>query len=284
MEKNYTSAELKAVATSREINDWEIIFAGVGIPCLGAQLAIFTHAPNSEVVTECGVFGSRARRIMLGIGDNACGERAKSQGALWRAFSDQQAGLYDVGMLGGAQVDRYGNLNSTAIFGKGDYYRPITRLPGSGGANDIASSAGRTIIMMRQEKRRFLEHVDYITSPGYLNGGDSRQKAGLLGGGPIAVITDKAIFRFDETTKEMYLESVHPGVTVEEVKEEVSWDLKVAEGVKVTDPPSPEELKIIRTLDSLGIYIGDGLKRITFESYIQMLEESFGQLDKLYTN
>lgn len=138
--------------------------------------------------------------------------------------------------------------------------------------------------MMRQEKRRFLEHVDYITSPGYLNGGDSRQKAGLVGDGPAAVITDKAIFRFDETTKEMYLESVHPGVTVEEVKEEVSWDLKVAESVKVTDPPTPEELKIIRVLDSLGIYTGDGLKSITFESYIQMLEESFGQLDKLYTN
>lgn len=280
--KDYTLADLMVAATSKEINNWEVIFAGVGISCLGAQVAMLTHAPHSEIVTECGVFGAEARRLILGIGDNACGERAKSQGALWRAFSDQQAGLYDVGMIGGAQIDKYGNLNSTVIFGEGDYYSPAIRLPGSGGANDIASSAGRTIITVRQEKRRFVEHVDYVTSPGYLDGGDSRKKAGLRGGGPVAVITDKGVFRFDEATKEMYLESIHPGVTLEEIKGLVGWDLKVAKRVKVTDPPTPEEIKIIRAFDPIGIYTGDGLKTITFEQYIEMLEESFVQLDRLY--
>ncbi len=184
-------------------------------------------------------------------------------------------------MLGGAQIDKHGNLNSTAIFGKGDYYKPAIRLPGSGGANDIASSAKRTIIMMRQEKRRFVERVDYITSPGYLEGGDSRKKVGLVGGGPVVVITDQAILRFDKVTKEIYLESVHPGVTVEEARE-VGWDLKVAEDVKVTESPSDEDVRLIRMLDPWGIYTGNGLKTITFEQYIKMLEESFVRLDKLY--
>ncbi len=281
MTESHTIGEFMIAAISREIKDWEIIFAGVGIPCLGAQVAIWTHAPHSEVVTECGVFGSRARRIILGIGDNACGEGATSQGTLWRSFADQQAGYYDVGMLSGAQVDKYGNLNSTVIFGNGDYYKPLVRLPGSGGANDIASSAGRTLILRRLEKRRFVERCDYITSPGHLGGGDSRQKAGLLGNGPTAVITDKAIFRFDEITKEMYLDTVHPGVTVEEVKAEVSWDLKTAEKVGVTPSITPEEIKIIRTLDPLGIYTGNGLESITFDKYIQLLEGSLERLSTL---
>ena len=122
--------------------------------------------------------------------------------------------------------------------------------------------------MMRLEKRRFIERVDYITSPGYLSGYDSRKETGLLGEGPSAVITDKAIFRFDETTKEMYLESIHPGVTVQQVREAIDWDLKVAGSVLITEPPSPEELKIIKILDPQSIYTGDGLQTITFESYI----------------
>jgi glutaconate CoA-transferase subunit B len=282
MEANYTPSELMVVATSREIKNGEIIFAGVGIPCLGAQVATLTHAPNANIVLEGGVFGSRARRIILGVADNACGEGAKAQGAQWRTFADLQGGHFDVGMLSGAQVDKFGNLNSTAIFGKGDYHKPSIRFPGSGGANDIASSANRTVLMIPLEKRKFVEHVDYITSPGYLDGGISREKAGLLGGGPAAVITDKAIFRFDQTTKEMYLDSTHPSVTVEEVKASVSWSLKTAKNVKVTPPPTSEELRIIRLLDPLGIYIGNGLEHISFEAYIKMLEDCCGQLDKLY--
>ncbi|MBC7345412.1 MAG: glutaconate CoA-transferase, partial [Clostridia bacterium] len=226
--EDYTLPELLATAAAREIRDGETVFVGVGVPLLGAMLAKLTHAPNAILAMESGSIGPQPRRIILGIGDNPCIENALCATSLWRLFSDQQAGFFDVGVLGGAQIDKFGNLNSTAIFGDGDYWHPRTRLPGSGGANDIASSARRTIIMMRLEKRRFLDQVDFITSPGHLRGGNSRRECGLPGGGPSAVITDKCIMRFDDETRELFLDSVHPGVSVEEVKAGVSWDLKVS--------------------------------------------------------
>jgi glutaconate CoA-transferase subunit B len=270
---------LLIVAAAREIRDNETVFAGVGTPTLGALMAKMTHAPNSIIATESGSIGPAPKRIILGIGDNAGMENALVITSLWRLFSDQQRGFFDVGMLGGAQVDKYGNLNSTAIFGEGDYYRPASRLPGSGGANDIASSALRTIITIPLQRRRFLERVDYITSPGYLDGEDSREKAGLKKGGPSAIITDKCIFRFHEVTKEAYLYSVHPGVSVQNVKDEVSWDLLAEGDVPVTEPPTEEQIEIIRKLDPLGIYTGNALKELNFEGYIEMLEkmrDSFG--------
>lgn len=279
---DYTLPELLTVAAAREIRDGERVFAGVGIPCLGALLAKLTHAPNIVITMECGGIGPVPLRVILGIGDNACIENALCAGSLWRAFTDQQRGFYDVGMVGGAQVDRFGNLNSTAIFGSGSYYRPAVRLPGSGGANDIASSARRTIIMMRLERRRFVERVDYITSPGYILGYDSREKSGLRWGGPAAIITDKCIFRFDSHTREAYLDSVHPGVKVEEVVRDVGWDLKVASDLKVTPAPTEEEVRLIRLLDANRIYTGDGLARLDFPSYVQMLERSHEELSKLF--
>ncbi len=168
--QDYTLQELLVVAAAREVKDGEVAFIGVGIPCMGALVAKLTHAPNVILAVESGCIGPTPYRLMLGIGDNACGENAICVTSLWRAFSDQQRGYFDLGMLGGAQVDKYGNLNSTTIFGDGDYFNPKTRLPGSGGANDIAISAKRTLIMMNQQKRRFLENVDFITSPGYLDG------------------------------------------------------------------------------------------------------------------
>lgn len=272
--QEYSMSEFLVVATAREINDNDTVFAGVGIPTLGALLAKKTHAPNAIIATESGSIGPAPKRIILGIGDNAGTEDALVNTSLWRLFSDQQRGFYDIGMLGGAQVDKYGNLNSTAIFGEGDYYHPTARLPGSGGANDIASGALRTVITMPLQKRRFLEKVDYISSPGYLSGYDSREKAGLKRGGPAAIITNKCIFRFDETSKEAYLYSVHPGVTIEEVRGEVSWDLIVPDVVKTTEPPTVTQIAIIRKLDPNQIYIGKGLQEITFESYIEMLENS----------
>ena len=271
---DYTLTELMIVASSREINDHELVFAGVGNPTLGALLAQRTHAPNALIATESGCIGPRPRRIMLGIGDNAGMESCICVTSLWRLFSDQQRGYVDVGMVGGAQVDRYGNLNSTAIFGDGDYSIPASRLPGSGGANDIASCANRTIISIPLQKRRFLERVDYITSPGHLDGYDSRTKSGLRGKGPDAIITDKCIFRFHPESKEIMLASVHPNVTVEEIKQEISWDLKLAENIKTTDPPTKSEVEMIRLLDASGIYTGSGLSSLTFESYIEMLEKS----------
>ncbi len=286
-QKNYTSdftsSEYLVVAAAREIADGERIFAGIGIPLLGATLAKLTHAPNALIAMESGSIDPKPYRVIYGIGDNPCVENGLITTSLWRLFSDNQAGFIDMGMIGGAQVDRYGNLNSTAIFGSGDYETPVTRLPGSGGANDIANSARRTVITMPLDKRRFLEKVDYITSPGYLTGYDSREKAGLKWGGPSAIITNKCIFRFDPVSKEVYLDSVHPGVTAEEVKQEVSWDLKIADDLKVTELPTVEEIEIIRKLDSLRIYIGDGMKHLSFESYMKSQYESRAIFEELYS-
>ena len=245
----YTLSELMIVASAREIADGEIVFAGVGNPLLGAQLAQRTHAPNAVIATEGGAVGSRPKRIMLGIGDSTGAEDAVCVEPLWRLFSDQQRGFIDVGMIGGAQVDRYGNLNSTAIFGDGDYAKPASRLPGSGGANDIASSAGRTVISIPLQRRRFLERVDYITSPGYLTGYDAREKAGLPRGGPSAIITNKCIFRFHPESREMMLASIHPGVTVDEVRREVPWELLISPDLEETPAPTEQEVRIIRELD-----------------------------------
>jgi glutaconate CoA-transferase subunit B len=276
--EDYTLQELLVAAAAREIKDREVVFVGVGIPCLGAVLAKMTHAPNSLLAMEAGGIGPVPCRLVLGIGDNACGENAIYVTSLWRLFSDQQRGYFDMGMLSGAQVDKYGNLNSTAIFGQGDYFHPHTKLPGSGGASDIAISAGRTLIMMTQQKRRFLEKVDFITSPGYLDGPGQREKYCYGGSGPSVIISNMAIFRFDETSKEAYLDSVHPGVTVEDVRKEVSWDLKVSPDLKITPPPTEREVEIIRILDSQKIYTGDGLKKLTWQNYVHMLESSFERL------
>ncbi|MFY9175607.1 MAG: CoA-transferase [Peptococcia bacterium] len=278
---DYTLPELLIAVTAREINDGETVFAGVGQPLLGGLVAKMTHAPNAILAMESGSVGPRPNRIILGIGDNPCIENAIMATSLWRLFGDQQKGYLDVGIIGGAQVDKFGNLNSTCIFGEGDYYKPAARLPGSGGANDIASSAGRTVISLPLQKRRFLERVDYITSPGYLDGYNAREKAGLPGGGPAAIITNKCVFRFDPESKEAYLYSLHPGVTVEEVKSEVSWDLKVPDKVLDTPPPTVEEVELIRKLDANKIYTGDGMKGLDYSSYMKMIEESYDMMKRL---
>lgn len=280
--EDYTLAEYLAVESARELNDGETIFAGIGTPLLGATLAKLTHAKNAILAMESGSIGPQPYRVTLGIGDNPCVENALITTSLWRLFSDQQRGFFDVGMIGGAQVDKYGNLNSTAIFGDGDYYHPAARLPGSGGANDIASTALRTVITMPLQKRRFLERVDYITSPGYLEGYDSREKAGLKWGGPSAIITNKAVFRFDPETKEAYLATIYPGVTVDEVKAEVSWDLKVSDHLEEAELPTEEQIRIIRALDAQQIYTGNGLKNLDFDQYIKMLESSNESFRELY--
>lgn len=279
---DYTLPEMLVACAAREIQNGDVVFAGVGTPTLGALVAKLTNAPEAIIAMESGSIGCQPYRVILGIGDNACVENAICTTSLWRLFSDQQRGFFDVGMVGGAQVDKFGNLNSTAIFGSGDYYRPKSRLPGSGGANDIGASAKRTIITMPLDKRRFVEKVDYITTPGHLDGGDARKRAGLPGDGPAAIITDKCIFRFDPVTKEAYLDSVHPGVSVEEVKAMVAWDLKVAENVKTTEPPTVEQVRLTRILDAHKIYTGSGLKNLTFENYVKMLEESYELLHQLF--
>jgi len=271
--KDYTLPELLAILASREIKDGETAFLGVGIPLLGGLLAQKTHAPNATIAMESGSIGPQPKRLILGVGDNACIENAFYCTSLWRLFSDQQNGAFDIGCIGGAQVDKYGNLNSTCIYGSGDYFSPTSRLPGSGGANDIASSAHRTVIIMPLQKRRFIERVDYITSCGYIDGPDTRNKLGLPGGGPEAIITNMCIFRFDKSTGEAYLDAVKEGVTADEIKNNVSWDLKIASNVKVIEPPMIEQIEILRKLDANRIFIGNGLSHLTFDNYMKYLND-----------
>lgn len=270
---DYTFQELMATVIAREFKESRTVFAGIGIPCLGAMLAKYTTNPSLVIVLESGAIACQPRRIMLSIADNSCMERAICTTALWRVFSDMQRGFFDVGAIGGAQVDKWGNVNSTVI---GNYEKPIVRLTGSGGANDIASSARKLIITMPLERRRFVPRVDYITCPGYIGqeGPDERRKLKLKGGGPSAVITNKCIFRFD-ANGEMYLDGVYPRVKVEDITGEVQWELKIASELKKIEPPTLEEVMILRSLDPLKIYLGEGLQKIEFSTYVKMLEKMY---------
>jgi|LDZU01.1.fsa_nt_gi glutaconate CoA-transferase subunit B len=252
--KDFTSGELMATATAREIRDGEVVFIGIGLPMLGALLAKNNNAPNAIIGFEAGILGGKPVGALWAVGDTGAARKAEYMTTMWWVFSDLQRGYMTLGILGGAQIDKFGNLNTTAILGDNVYPNVKARLPGSGGANDIASSAGRTVIMMRLEKKRFLNKIDYITSPGHLTGGNSRQDAGLVGGGPSAVITEKCIFRFNEE-KEMYLDSLHPGVTVQEIKDNISWDLKVGKDLKETERPTVEQVSLVRAIDPTDIIL-----------------------------
>ena len=248
----YTMQELMVVAGSREVLDEDLVFVGMRLPLLAFQLAKETHAPHAIGIFENGILRDNpADDVLYTMGDNP-----NLEGAVWATsmldiMSLLQNGKVSLGFIGGAEVDRFGNLNTTYIGGKENVQ---VRLPGSGGGSDIASLSKRLVVIMNHERRRFLERVSYRTSPGYGEGGDWREKNGLRGGGPNAVITTKAIMRFDPNTKEMILQSVHPGVTVEEVIENTGWDLKVASKVERTKPPTRSELRIIRKHDAHGFW------------------------------
>ena len=271
--ENYTHTELMAVTAAREIQDRALVFVGVGVPMIAGFLAIHTHAPKSVLIFEGGYVGGRPPCACTDVGDSVLGFKSSYVTSLWRVFSDLQRGYCDLAIIGCAQVDKYGNVNTTAIFGSGAYHNPRVRLTGSGGANDMVSSARQTLIMARLEKRRFVSKVDYLTSPGYLSGSDARQKIGLKGGGPIAVITDKAIFKFDEKTKEMYLDSVYPDVTLEQVKQEVDWDLKIASEIGTIEPPTVEEVTFIRSYDPVDIILRrrNLFETVDFQSWTRLV-------------
>lgn len=251
----YSRKELMAVAASREIRDGEIAFIGTGLPMLGGMLAKATTAPNAILIFESGVVDARPKRTPLSIGDACLVPGAAMLCGLTEVFGlILQPGYVDVGFIGGAQIDPFGNLNTTVI---GDYFHPKVRLPGSGGANDIGSLAKRTIVMMAQDARKFVPKVDYVTTPGYLDGPGGRERVGLPRGGPSAVITNLGIYRFDDATKKMYLDSYHPGLSVEELRKNVSFELKVSPGVHETKPPTDSELAVLRTkCDPEGIFLG----------------------------
>ena len=275
---DYTLPELMAIATAREIKDRERVFIGIGVPMLGAVLATQTHAPHAIIAFEGGYIGGKPIGALWAVGDTGASYQCTCATAMWWVFSDIQRGHFDVAALGGAQIDKYGNLNTTVITGGDKTYRhPGVRLTGSGGANEGASHAHRTVIMMRLEKRRFVEKLDYMTSPGYIDGPGGRERAGLLRGGPASVITDKCIFRFDETTKEMYLDSVHPNITVEDVKSEVSWDLQIAPEVKITEKPSVEEVELLRAMDPADIVLRTKrtYEKIDFFTWADLVENGW---------
>jgi glutaconate CoA-transferase subunit B len=254
METPYTLSQLMVTAAAREIADGEVIFVGMRLPLLGFLLAKGTHAPNAIGVYELGIVRERmAPEPILTMGD-----LPNIAHASWLADTADimgllQQGRVDVSFIGGAQIDRFGNLNTTYIGGTED---TATRLPGSGGACDLASLAKRHIIVMNHEKRRFVPQVDYITSPGYGNGPKWRQEVGLPRGGPSAVITTRGIFRFDPVTCEMVLTSTHPGVTNEQVRQNTGWPLKIAAELTQTPEPTPDELAMIKRFDPKGYWTG----------------------------
>lgn len=243
-EQPYTLTELMAVIAAREVKDGEVVFAGTGLPMLGVMLAQRTHAPNCCIVFEAGTVASKLAHLPMSVGDPRTMHGAAMAAGLNEVFNFLlQAGRVDVGFLSGAQVDRFGNINSTSI--GADPRHPSVRFSGSGGACDIACLAQRTIIIARHEKRRFPGKVDYITSPGWLDGNTSRQEEGLIRGGPSVVVTTKGVMRFKPDTKEMYLASYHPGLTAQEVADDTGFALDI---VQATETPSPtsEELRILR--------------------------------------
>lgn len=250
----YTSSELMVVVAARELKDRESVLVGVGIPNLAANLARKLQAPNLNMVYESGAVGSNPTRMPLSIGDPCLVTGAKSVCSMYEQFAYYlQGGRIDVGFLGGAQIDKWGNINSTVI---GKYETPKVRLPGSGGACDIASNVKKIIVITPHEKRRFVEKVDFKTSPGFVDGKANWRPLKLQGGGPFAVVTDLCTMKFDGETGEMTVVSLHPGVTIEKVQENTPWKLKVAEKLESTPAPSEHELATLRALDPTRIYLG----------------------------
>ncbi len=252
----YTSPELLTINAARLLRDGDVVFVGVGLPNLACNLARRTHAPNLVMIYEAGVIGAQPARLPLSIGDPTLVSGALSVCGMYDIFALYlQRGNIDVGFLGGAQIDRFGNINATVI---GDYSHPKVRLPGSGGSMEIAAWANRCYIITPHQKRRFPEKVDFRTSAGFLNHRREREAAKLRGAGPQAIVTDIGILEPDENG-ELILTALHPGRMVEEAKENTGWDLRVSGHLRITEPPSERELKILREeLDPQRIYLKGG--------------------------
>lgn len=244
----YNTAELVTVMSARALEDGKIVFGGAGMPLVSCILAQKTHAPKLTILFEGGVIGPHVEpgKLPPSTNEQRCARRSNMLLSITDVLLLQQRGYVDYGFLGGAQIDQYGNLNSSFI---GDPDNPKVRLPGTGGANPIASLASKILVAMHHERKRFVEKVDFITAPGYLQGGDTREKAGLTEGGAYQVITHLGIFGFDKTTRRMQLQALHPGASVEEVKERTGFEMLIPEDLSYTDPPTEEELRILRELD-----------------------------------
>jgi glutaconate CoA-transferase subunit B len=250
-----TANELLAVMGARALKDDTTVFAGVGAPMMAAALAQRTHAPRLTLVVEGGIVGPTWKPGELPISTNEmrAAYRAQMLPSITDAFLLAQRGFLDVGFIGGAQIDQHGNLNTSAI---GGYDKPAVRLPGSGGANDIISLCREVMILTVHEKRRFTERVDFITSPGYLGGGDERRQSGLLFGGVSRMVTTLGVFDFEPASRRMRLIALHPGVTKDDVQANTGFDVLVSGHLATTQPPTEKELDILRMLDPKRQFIG----------------------------
>jgi glutaconate CoA-transferase subunit B len=248
----YTESELLAVMSARLLSDGQVVFAGVGIPLLAATLAQRLHAPDLTILFEGGTIGAfiEPGKLPPSTNEQRCTRRANMVLGSTDVLLLLQRGYIDVGFMGGAQIDRYGNLNSSFI---GDPEHPVTRLPGTGGGNDIASLT-QMIVAMKHEKRRFVERVDFVTSPGFLSGDGSRRDAGLIAGGMYRVVTDLGTFGFAEHSKRMELLALHPGVTTDQVQANTGFELLIAVDLPFTNPPTENELAVLRHLDPDRVY------------------------------
>jgi glutaconate CoA-transferase subunit B len=252
----FSRTEMMIVAAARELAGQRVCFVGVGLPNIAVNLAKRTVAPDMELVYEAGVFGARPARLPLSIGDPTIVTGSTAVTSMWELFALYlQRGLIDVGFLGAAQIDRFGNINTTVI---GDYARPRTRLPGSGGACEIAINARQVFVIMRQSPRSFVERIDFRTSPGNLGGAEQaeriRREGGWLGRGPSVVVTDLGIYHFDEEG-EMRLDSIHPDTSLDDIRAGMAWVPKVADPLTITPAPTDDELRLIREeLDPGGAY------------------------------
>ena len=244
---NYTASEMLAILSARQLRDGQVVFAGIGVPLLAATLAQRTRCPALTILFEGGVIGAFVEpgKLPPSTNDQRCTKRANMVLGSADVLLLLQRGYVDVGFMGGAQIDQYGNLNSSFI---GDPTKPKTRLPGTGGGNDI-SSLTNMIVAMKHEKRRFVENVDFITSPGFIRGGDTRRESGLPAGGMFRVITELAVFGFDDTSKRMKVLALNPGVSREEVQDNTGFTLQFDDRTEVTPPPTEHELQTLRLLD-----------------------------------
>jgi glutaconate CoA-transferase subunit B len=251
-----TPAELLAVMGARQLRDDTTVFAGVGVPLLAAALAQQRHAPGLTMVIEGGIIGPRIEpgRLPISTNEMRAAYRASMLPGITDAFLFAQRGFLDYGFMGGAQIDACGNINTSTL--GADYWRPRVRLPGSGGANDIISLCREVIILTAHEKRRFVPRVDFVTSPGWLEGDDSRRKAGLLFGGVSRVVTTLGVLGFDGESRRMRIEATHPGVTVDEVRANTGFPLEAAAHVTVTEPPTDDELAMLRAFDPDRRFLG----------------------------
>jgi len=243
---SYTADEMMSIAAARALKGVNACFVGIGLPSTGANLARRTYAPDLVLVYEAGAIGAKPPRLPLSIGDGMLGETADAVVSVPEMFNYWvQPGRIDVGFLGAAQIDRYANINTTVI---GPYDAPKVRLPGAGGAPEIAASCGEVIVIVRQTPRAFVERVDFVTSVGFGSGPGDRERLGLRGKGPAKVITDLGILEPDPATKELVLTHVHPGIRAEQARAATGWDLKVAPDLETTEPPTEDELSKLREL------------------------------------